>query len=332
MDNNENLDDIEIQDEDIIPEVEENDGSEEIEATSDGFGRDSNSVEEVQKANTYLNKAAYRINDLVRQKNQLLHKLNNLSSENNSLRSGSEVATAIAMEQQKDLLNAKLNEAKLLRIQAEESGDIKDKIDAEEYLTRTVAEITDFDKVHRKYFNSMKEQQERTPQKPKEYEEDNSTGRTSESDREFHSREWLKHNQSWLDNNSPAYNPMLANVANSYAQQMNNYLTQQGRQDLIGSMEYFQQLNQAVNSAAKNQNVNSQSTRGGLNMQSQPNLVHGVNNNYRQGGSNRQQFKLSKDEQELIKNLGITPKTYIINREKVRKENRLKAQQQNGQY
>lgn len=88
---------------------------------------------------------------------------------------------------------------------------------------------------------------------------------------------WNSQN-TWMNEESPSYDPWLAAEVHKYAEVFNNNLREGGVESQIFSPEYFNKINEHVNKLRQTRyQPSSQQTRSSLNMQPSPHRVSGVN-------------------------------------------------------
>lgn len=187
-----------------------------------------------------------------------------------------------------------LERAKINKKIAIENGDTEAFIVADEALYRALHAVTELEK-----FNNQ-ERNEPT------YKEDSS--QQYESVYNEIAQDWLESHPE-LEPSSGQYNKHLAKGVANFVNVLNNDLNKNNRMDLFFSEQYFDTINEYIdtlnNEAPKEVSPNRSTT---INSH-----VGGVRNSYNSGGSVKSstQITLSSDEKRMCSDLGLSEKDWI---------------------
>lgn len=277
------------------PESEENTDSESSEAQEDTDQEE----EPEEKPKKKRESGKTRINQLQREKYQAIDEIHRISHENEQLRKMVDFSTQAAIKNYDDTVYHKLERARQRKEQAIESGDVKEQIDADVDLATATSEINYLNnwKAQQNYQNQYQEQQQ---QAQNNYQQPPHVSQSHEVQR------WADMNP-WFNPQSNDYDEELAEQAQLYADVLDARLYRSGRQNEIMSREYFETIDNYVNSIAPTQKFNQRN----LNMKSSRNSVAPVRSGGFASSSQTTQFKLTPEERNMAKMLGISEKEYF---------------------
>lgn len=151
---------------------------------------------------------------------------------------------------------AVLNELKI----AKEEGDIQKDIDLTKDLSKVMAEKSTYDLYKSQLHNPMGQQDPQESYYPQSYAppmvQQNSYQDYGEHEND-HYEDWLDRNE-WADPRSRRYSPQLRGEAEGLSKQFSDLLISEGRQDLIGTPEYYHSLDNIMRNRDENTNEGQQ--------------------------------------------------------------------------
>jgi len=281
------------------PEVEEELSAEP--SLDEGFEEDA-SEEPKRKGKM---PAHTRIQQIQREKYQALDELNRIREENEYLRRmaldlnyKAEESGNAAMIHYDKSANLKLDQAKAKKAHAIENGDIQAQLDADVEIASATNELQ---QIRSWKAQQALEAQNRQLQQQQEayYQQQQAPNQVDPAD----AYNWLENNP-WFVPQNENYNPEMVEAVKSYSDQVENYLYRVGRPDLIMSKEYFQEIDNYVNSLQS-------SARRGLNMKPVRGGVAPVRNSASHSVQEKQQFKLTSEEKDMARRLGVSDQVYM---------------------
>jgi hypothetical protein len=297
------------------PEIEGSDVKEDAEQPFDEHAEERPS-EPVKEKRPRANK---RINELQREKYQALMELENIKSENEKLRKIAELSNQSALFNYEENLKQRLDYAKGKMAQAIESGDIQEQTNAQIELSMAASEYKQAKdwKIQKEYENNQHQESLMNEQK-------NRTGIPSEA------QNWARRN-TWMNSNSEDYDEELTNHVDAAIDRLDAYLYRNGFGNQIYSREYFQEIDNYVNSLRQQREQTYERDEDDYNpnqgrhipMKQARQSVSPVRSQNAESGRRSEKFTVSKDELELASMSGITPEKYVIEREKLRKAGKL---------
>lgn len=274
--------------------------------------------------------AKTRINDLSRKYHTESRRaekaeieLAKIREENERLKRLNESQNKSVVNSQESMIASSIMHARQLKAKAIEDGDIEAQVNADEALAVAIADKRQLDavKVHQKLMEEDRQYQEQLEkQRPQNQ-------RTSEYEDEVEATpeavEWVATNP-WFNESSEDYDPDLHQKAFAYAQYLDRDYLRKGKEDSIGTYEYFDDLNRYM-SRHLQPVVPKNFNQGGLVMNRPKGTVAGVSRGAPQSGQ-RERFMMSKDEQDMARAHGWTDQQWYNNKklaETLEKSNRL---------
>jgi hypothetical protein len=249
-----------------------------------------------------------RLNEIQREKYQALDENVRLKSENQRLQQLAEMSSNSASIHYENSVKQRLEHAKNLKRAAKEVGDVNSEIEADIELAAAVSQQNQLES-----WKAEREVERHYPPAPA-----NPIPQPNYNRPEV--VEWARRNQ-WMSADSRDYDPHMAQKAEAYANQLDNYCIQQGRLDWIGSSDYFYKVDEFVANtraqSATHQRANTQQ-RGQLNMRQSRSGVSAVKTGNGQTGR-REEAQLSTAERDLARRLGITEQQYRQSKKDIKK-------------
>lgn len=252
-----------------------------------------------------------RIQQIQREKYRALDELNKLKQENENLRRiASELdikaeksdAASLAHYERSALL--KRDQALAKKEYARENGDIKAELAADIEISEAVNELQQTRAW--KYQKDMELQQRKAEEEYYRQNQYYPDSYQNNSVDEQYVRGWLEDNQ-WCMPNSRYYDANLTENVRNYSTQLENQLYREGRQDLINSPEYYQELSRYANSLKTNNgDLNMRQARGG-------GMPVRTSSGRPQHKQQRNNLELSPEEKSFVKSLsvaGVDEETY----------------------
>jgi hypothetical protein len=274
--------------------------------------------------------AKTRINDLsrkyhteARERAKAEEALTKLREENDRLKRLSESQNKSVISSQESMIDSSILHAQQLQRKAIEDGDIDAQVNAQAALAAAYADKRQLDafKMQQKLAEEDRQyQEERQKQRPSAQHQavEDEVEATPEA------REWVSENQ-WFDENSDDYDPDLHQKAFSYAQYLDRQYARNGKQDRIGSYEYFDDLDRYM-SRHLQPVTQRQSTQGGLVMNRPKAPVAGVSRSGSPQSGQRERLVMTRAEQDMARAHGWTDEQWFKNKklaETMKKNNRL---------
>jgi hypothetical protein len=252
-----------------------------------------------------------RLNEIQREKYQALDELARLREENQQLRQMSDIASNSASVHYEDNVNRQVERARNLKMAAIDSGDVEAQVNADVELATAVAKMNRLNEWKAEKAADQYAPVRQAPQQP-------DLSRNPEALR------WADKNQ-WMSPSSEDYDPDMAYKADSYAAQLDQYLVQQGQANMIGSRDYFYEIDKFVNHArdqvrGSQQSRTGQQQRGQLNMKQSRPAVSPVRSGGSQGRA--QQVQLSASERDMVRRMGISEQAYVKSKLEIQREDK----------
>lgn len=311
---------IDLNDEPSIPLAADSDidDSENIASEEDDESPDLNSSNEEdeeeeephrpskEKSSVDYNKIQrerYRYEHLARQREEEAYKL---AGENERLRQLAEEAYQASTFHHANSLELKLKMAKEKKTQAYESGDVSALTDADVEISKINYELQESNKIkaqHDYYLEQQRQQQVNAPSQ----EQIQNHYREKERANQIETQRWMLENP-WANPKTRDYNKDLDFYAEKVALDLNNSLSSSGREDLIYSRPYFDEIDNRISQYINQQQNN---TRRPLNMKA-PNVpVSSVRSGTHSQSSSRSSDGLTPAEREFAKSLGPDASKYF---------------------
>ena len=242
-----------------------------------------------------------RLSQVQREKYQALDELRTMREENERLRSLNDASTQTALNHYDQAVQQRFQAAKDQKIKALESGDILAQTDADIALSMATAEYQNL--------NNMKAQQE-VYQQPHHQQQQQSKPPTYEHE----VYDWATQND-WFVPASENYDERMANEVHAYCNAFDNNLRRAGQSHMINSRDYLDLVDQHI--AAIRNNGNPSSRGRDLQMKSGRGTVAPVRGSQGSHASSgrTQAPKLSIDESDMDRRLGVTEEAYLKQRQ-----------------
>ncbi len=247
-------------------------------------------------------KAQTRINQIQREKYQALHEADRLRQENSRLKEMYDLSAKAAMSQTEKNVLSRLEQARRLKVEANESGDASSMADADMELADSVAALREHNhlKMQQEFYEKQQLEQQQYQQQA-EQEPYNGFQHEVQS--------WLQDND-WINPQSQSFDREKAQAIDGWTAQLNEALVQQGYGHTIGSPAYLQQVEEQAE-VFDNYRRQNQYQRRDLNMK--PNRGGASptrSSNAGQATQSRTQ-QLTTDERDMARRMGVTDKVML---------------------
>jgi hypothetical protein len=241
------------------------------------------------------------IAEIQRIKYQALKENEALRAENERLSMLSNASAHTALQHYEEAASQRLQAAKEFKQRAYDSGDIKEQIDADIALSLAVSEIQTLNQkkaehqaLQQPYYQGSQQQQQYQQQ--------------PQYNQEIEAKRWVERNQ-WFNPASESYDDWMATEMHNYCNALDNNLYRAGLDSKIMGNEYFETIDNHARALA---DYRAKMGKGDLNMRGAPNTVSPVRGNGGLNQQNRQQqVKLSPDERNIARKLGLNDETYL---------------------
>lgn len=282
--------------------------------SEEDVSEESSSEEIEKKSEDEVRRKKQKIDQLKRDKYRALNRIKELEQKVNQLENYSAHSNQAAMVHYDTTVQLRLEKARQKLAQAIETGDIPNQIEANE----EIAEV----KADEKYLKSWKAQQEyRAPPQPdqppsRSYYDDREQEESEDLNEE--AQQWIRHNP-WFNENSPDYDPDMADEVKNYMQAVNRRLIRTGQQNKYCSPNYFNEIDNYIQ---KNFDDVEIPQKKEIFMKPIPKAVAPVG---RANGAlrkpDKEKIRLSDNEKFWAKNMGLTEEEWI--RTKIAEEKKL---------
>lgn len=259
------------------------------------------------------NNIGQRLSEVQREKYRLIEESERLRVENDRLRTMADASTQTALQHYDQAVTQRMEAAKNQKIKAFESGDINAQMEADVALSMATAELQQLN--HLKSQQQTYQQPQYQPQQPYqqsyEYQQQQNHNVV---------KEWAENN-TWFHPASDNYDEDLSNAVHAYCTQFDNNLYRAGQAHQIMSPEYLSLVDGYVQEAR--QYISQNKGRRDLQMKPSRGTVAPVRGGYSgqsQQGST-QKVKLTAEESDMARRLGVDDKTYLQHRMKDESEN-----------
>ncbi|HEY5234614.1 MAG TPA: hypothetical protein VIJ14_00430, partial [Rhabdochlamydiaceae bacterium] len=239
-----------------------------------------------------------RLNQVLREKYQYAHALEQIQAENDRLKSLNDITTQAAMKAHDETVINKLERARRAKEEAIETGDIKAQVDADVSLADAVNEY--------KELENWKSQQAYNQQYQQPMQQE------SNIDQQYAMEAYLNERE-FLHPDSEKYSPELDRRTAQFKQTFDRLIYQNNAQHTIGTQDYFNALDNFIITEA-NRMKSQQHGMGKLNMSRSRQSVAPVRGGYSSnpGVSQRgMEARLSSDEKDMARRMGIPEKEYV---------------------
>lgn len=314
--------DVELEEDDIEDEVvpdEIPEDEEPIDDSPDGEpdgDEDDNDDGEPEKPELKKrDKAQTRINQLQRERYRAIHQAEKAAAEAEAWRQKYEMASQMSTRFYDADVNSRLQKAHEDQVKAIESGDAQAQADSIKEIAAVTAELQDLNKskYQEQYRQTMMPQQNQEQQ----YQQ-------IVPDREV-LNEWYQDNHEWINPSSRSFDEDLARHIKTVDEQISQGLIEKGLAGAIGSSDYFNELDKHKEDFLANRNK-GQNQRRDLNMRQPRGGASPVRSaNPTQHRSSRQEYKLSPEEREMAKIVGVEEDKFVKEKIKFMREEAMKG-------
>lgn len=266
--------------------------------------------------------------DQVRQLNEQIARM---QQEQQHLKGVADSSTRTALNHFDEAVKQRLNSAKEKKRKALESGDIDAQTEADVELGLATAEYQEANrlKVQQKMYDDQRQAQDVNPQgypQPYEtgYQQPYQQQPQITPDEIYHAQQFANEH-SWFDSRSEDYNSEMADVMHYVVRELDSNMARSGYGAYIRKCpEYWETVNQRARELSQHKR---QGMGGDLNMRQTRGPVSGVRQGgFSQGHSQPNQSKLSAEEREVAKMLGLDEKKYLQYKRKEERETPWKRQ------
>ena len=236
-----------------------------------------------------------RIREILSENHALQERLIEMDNHYRELENKLQYSNLAATQHFDDSVTLRLDKAKQLKKQAYESGDVDAMLEADTELSRAV---------HAQQQSSLWKAQNQVQEQS--YAPQEQSYQAVQQERDFESRNWGAQN-TWFFKGSHDYDPHLAADVETAASKFDDYLRSRGEADLIGTRQYFQEINKYVDGRRYDDDAPQQ--RRSLRMKPQGHVSPAG----RSSGSlapSGENFKLSKLDAQWADNIGMSHKEY----------------------
>lgn len=278
-----------------------------------------------------------RLSEVQREKFQALDQVRQLNEEIARMRQEQERLKGVADSSTRTALNhfdeavkQRLNAAKEKKRKALESGDIDAQTEADVELGLATAEYQEANrlKAQQKMYDDQRQTQDYNNQQP--YAQPYETGYQQPYQQQItpevaYQVQQFSNENPWFDSRSEDYNEEMADVMNYVVRELDSNMARSGYGAYIqNSPEYWEVVNQRARELVQHKR---QGMGGDLNMRQTRGPVSGVRQGgFSQGQPQSRQSRLSPEERETAKMLGLDEKTYLQYRTKEERETPWKRQ------
>lgn len=268
-------------------------------------------------------RANKRINELQREKYQALMELDHVKSENEKLKRIADLSNKTALFNYEENVKQRLDQAKNQMAQAIESGDIQAQTNAQLDLSMAATEYK-----QAKDWKVQKEYEDSQHQQNLQYQQ-----QEQQQGIPIEAQNWAVRN-TWLNSNSEDYDEELATIVDSAVDKMDAYLYRNGLGNKVYSREYFQEIDNYVNSLrnqreeqipSNNQYAEDDSddyqpnVRRQIPMRQTKQSVAPVRSRNMESGRNKEILSISSEQREMASLLGVSPKLYALEKNRLEK-------------
>lgn len=305
-------DDVEDNNEDESEEDEEEVSEEPEEASEEELksSQPEKSEEDIrEKRKSALQK---RINKLNRERYQALALAKKREEENAELKRMLDISGQTAQYHFDKTIEMNLEKAKKAKEEAKISGNIDAEVDADIMLSKAIQDYNNAEQ--------WKQQQNLYQQyAPSPHQAQPDIVDQIPSGHLDHYGEWKSSNE-WFEAPTDGFEEKLSNEISNYSYQLNNYLNQIGRPDMIMSREYFQELDakaQQLKDAYQPNNTERPPARGSVHMgnkiqrpQQRPVTSVGTSRNTVGSSKGNGSILLSAEQKQQANAIGMKEKDY----------------------
>lgn len=318
---------------DVDPSIETNIPQDDINVITDD-GMESSAQLPRKRGKT----AKQRINEIQREKYQAMEAAELLAQEKaqlqqevSRLKQLNDVSTSSALDSYELTALERLEAAKQAKEKAIEGGDVKAQVEADISLSNAVA---DYKQVQQyKNQENLSREQERSLDQQAAYEQQLLAQQYQNASPDvLHRKEledWIVSND-WYKQDSPNFNPQMAQVVNNIADALDAQLYRTGNQNAIFSKDYFDYIDEQIMGIQRQTNGQYQQS-GNLTMRRSNEPVNPVSRGYPQTAArNSRDIRMSSEEMDMARRLGVKPEEYA--RQKINVLNRDRFKGTNNGY
>lgn len=258
-----------------------------------------------------------RLNKIQREKYQAIDTARALAEENERLRREHQVSTEAAMKTYDNEVLQKLQNARKMKAEAIESGDVQAHVDADTELALAAAEY--------KNIENWKAQQALSQYGQQYHQQQQNTYHDYSAEvKNSNMKDWCLNNSYWADESSPRFDEALKYQAVRFADEIDRDLRESGQAHLIGTAQYLDTIERHLDMVKRQdykrfyqqevlpymQPQGYSAPQRGLNMRSSGRPVAAVRGNYAPGSASHSETKLSKEHEEMRKKWRLPENVY----------------------
>jgi hypothetical protein len=237
-----------------------------------------------------------KFSKIQRERHRLLAENKRLKEEYETIKSYVNHSNNASMVHYEDSVKLQMDKAKEAKKRAFELNDVDGIVDADAELAQVAAKLENLNS-WKAQETARQYQQSQQPQAPQQqYQDYDSYG--AEDDNED-VRTWLNQNK-WFDENASEYDPDKADAVRAYADSLDFDLRRRGKEEVILTPEYFKKIDQYANYI-------SDQSRSPYRSPSIATVKRGTP----VGQSSSKKVKLSLDEQDMARRLGVKEEDYV---------------------
>lgn len=248
-----------------------------------------------------------RINQIQREKYRALHELDQMRSENEQLKQMVDVSSKASLKQYEEGVIRRVERARQMKSSAIESGDVQAQVDADMEMSLAANEMHSFS--NWKAQQQVQEQYAPQRQPAPAYVENAPI-----------LNEWVQQNQ-WFHPESESYDEEMADHVHNYSLALNQELSRMGGQNTIMSPQYFAEIQKEAERFYNNRESENSNGRN-LNMRTVKGGASPSRGGYSNAPRQQQQLRISRDEKDMARRMGVTDKAYIQFRERDNRNSR----------
>lgn len=259
-----------------------------------------------------------RIQEIQREKYQLLNELERikreneeLSKRNRDLDKRSNQAMDVASMFHTKSAELQLENARAKKLRARQEGDDNAEIEADIEIASAASALHQAKQIEaQKSLNNTRESEQEQEYRPQ------SQAQPQAADPAIKNY-WLDMNANWFYEGGEEYDPELSVAVQKQAAGFEDLLTRNGMAHMIGSADYFREIDKYVaNYRRQTQNQGRRELQMSSSRSNHVAPVRSGGGSSVQGGNAGKRPKLDRDELELIRQWDIKPEDYIKHRDK----------------
>lgn len=312
--NRDDLEQDDVEDEIVPDEIPEEDPDDEPENTDNPDDENPDNDGEERPETKKRDKAQVRINRLIKEKYKVASKAEKAMADADYWRQKYELSSQLNLRQSDLNAGARLEKARADQIAAIESGDAQAQADANIAIATATSDLQEIsrEKLRSEYDQRAKQFQEPYQPEPMDTEILN---------------EWAQENNDWSNPESEKFNEPLVNYIREVDNWLGNQLRASGRTNLIGTTEYFDELDRHKEAFLKksSQGTNTNQRRD-LNMKKARGGASPVRGSSQTQYRNSSSYQLSPAEKAMVDSVshaGVNEEIYKKAKLKYLKEQQL---------